>query len=239
MPRPPLSEEQLGAMRGRILDAAYAILLKDGPNGLTSRAIAEALGVAHMTLFTYFANQAAILEALAEREMAKIGAQQESFERQASDGDVAHVMRDALAFYPRFAAENPALFQLAWTMSQTGHGEAARGRTQRHVLHLSRLVQIGIARSVFQDRDPTLAAAAVFGMITFPLVMFYSGRISSPLMRDAVVGEMLDAALLYLTHAPLPGGAPRGGPAPWDGPAIGSDPETDQEQRDAPGPVPA
>lgn len=210
MARPPLNEEQRQAMRARILDAAYAILLKDGPPGLTSRAIADALGIAHMTLFTYFENQAAILEALAAREMALIQAQQETLERQAEHGDIAQVMRAALAVYPRFAAENPRLFQLAWAGPQLegGNVERARARGQTHVAHLARLMHLGIARGVFHDREPVLAATAALGMVIFPLIMFANGRIDAPPLRDALVAEMLDAALLYLTRAPASDDAP-------------------------------
>ena len=210
MPRPPLSEEQRQAMRGRILDAALAVLLKDGPHGLTSRAIADTLGIAHMTLFTYFENQAAIWEALAAREMAPIQAQQETLERRAEHGDIAPVMRAALGVYPRFAAENPELFRLAWMGPQLegGNMERAQARARTHVSHLARLVRLGIARGVFHDREPVLAAAAVLGMVISPLIMFVNGRIDTPLLRDALVAEMLDAALLYLTHAPASDDAP-------------------------------
>ncbi len=204
MPRPPLSEAQLQAMRTRILDAALDILLKEGPHGLTSRAIARALGIAHMTLFTYFENQAALLAALAEREMAPIRTDQQRLERQAEDGDIVRVMRDALALYPRFAAEHSRLFQLAMAGPQLEGGSAdrARARSQTHVTHLARLVQVGIARGTFHPHDPVLAASAVMGMVAMPLLLFATGRIASEDQRDALVAEMLEAALLYLTVPP-------------------------------------
>lgn len=204
MPRPPLSEEQLQVMRDRILDAAHGILLADGPQCLTSRAIAHALGIAHMTLFTYFENQAALLDALAARVATPILAQQEYLERQAEHDDIARVMRAALAVYPRFAADQPALFQLAW-MGPAPEDDSvarARARAQRYVAHLARLVRLGIDRGVFQDRDAGLAAAAVLGMVTFPPIAFATGRIDSAALRDALVAEMLDAAMLYLTLPP-------------------------------------
>jgi AcrR family transcriptional regulator len=206
-----LSEEQLQVMRDRILDAAYDILLADGPQALTSRSIAHALGIAHMTLFTYFENQAALLDALAGRASAPILARQECLERQAERDDIALVMRAALAVYPSFAAEQPALFQLAWMGPplEGGSVERARARAQSYVAHLARLVRLGIDRGVFQDRDPDLAAAAVLGMVTFPPIAFATGRIDSAALRDALVAEMLDAAMLYLTLSSALGGRGR------------------------------
>jgi AcrR family transcriptional regulator len=213
MPRPPLNDEQVQAMRTRILDATLSLLLKVGPRGLTSRAIADILGIAHMTLFTYFENQAAILEALSAREMAPILMRQEALEREAEHGDIYRVMREALAVYPRFAAEHPALFQLAWAGPQMEGGNPARARAHMHshVVHLARLARLGMARGTFHKRDPILAAAAVFGMVTFPLIMYANSRIDDLLLRDALVAEMLDASLLYLTHSPAVNDAGPGG----------------------------
>jgi len=134
---------------------------------------------------------------------------QQLLERQAENGDVARVMRDALALYPRFAAERPRLFQLAMAGPQLegDNADRARARAQTHVAHLSRLVQRGIARGTFHPRDPVLAASAVMGMVAMPLLLFATGRIASEDQRDALVAEMLEAALLYLTVSPAAAGA--------------------------------
>ncbi len=71
MPRPKMTPAQLEATREQILDTALAILQESGPEAITSRAIAERMGVAHMSLYTYFENQAAILRALSTRELAR------------------------------------------------------------------------------------------------------------------------------------------------------------------------
>ena len=57
MPRPKKTEEEIHAMREKILDVTQTILEEDGPEAITSRAIAERLGMSHMSLFTYFENQ--------------------------------------------------------------------------------------------------------------------------------------------------------------------------------------
>jgi AcrR family transcriptional regulator len=202
MPRPRATEEHIEAMRERILDAAYAILLEKGSQALSSRAIAEEVGVAHMALYTYFENQQAILQALAEREALKMREQQEQFERRANSDDIVEVMRAALSFFPAFERDNPNLFHLSWVLPQQlpERMEHAQSLTQSNVEHLADLVQRGIEQGVFTKRDPRLAAAAAFGMVTFPLILFHSGRIPSPQQRDRLVAEMLDAAITYLRH---------------------------------------
>ena len=54
MPRPKKTTVEIESMRGQVLDTAFAILQSEGSEAITSRAIAERLGVAHMSLFTYF-----------------------------------------------------------------------------------------------------------------------------------------------------------------------------------------
>ena len=122
MPRPRKTETELADMRARILDAAYQVLLERGYQGLSARAIAEKLGVAHMALYTYFPNQAAILQALAEREMAAIHAQQECFERRAESEDIVHVVRGRAGILPRVRAETSAGLR-----ASLGAAAAARG----------------------------------------------------------------------------------------------------------------
>lgn len=52
MPRPRLTEEERQAMRNRILDAADAVALENGPRAVSSRSIAEKMGTSHMVLYS-------------------------------------------------------------------------------------------------------------------------------------------------------------------------------------------
>ncbi len=200
MARPKKTETQLAEMRKRILDAAYELLKEQGHPGLTSRAIADRLGVAHMGLYTYFPNQAAILHALSEREFGNIQTKQQKIEQLAESQNIVDVMRTALAFFPQFEKKNPDVYHLAWMIPLTAVDNIAHAqmRAQSNVQHLARLIEIGINQGVFEKRDPWLAAAAVFGMINTPLILFHSGRLASAAMRDKLVAEMLDAAIRYL-----------------------------------------
>jgi AcrR family transcriptional regulator len=58
-PRPPLN-------RDRVVDAALAIVDRDGLEGLTMRRLAAELGVEAMSLYHWFPNKAAILDGLVE-----------------------------------------------------------------------------------------------------------------------------------------------------------------------------
>ncbi|RPH61199.1 MAG: TetR/AcrR family transcriptional regulator [Chloroflexi bacterium] len=200
MPRPKMTPAQLEATREQILDTTLAILQESGPEAITSRAIAERMGVAHMSLYTYFENQAAILRALSQREMTKWQAQQQVFAQRAATEDITSVVEGLLRLVITFACENPNLYRVAWVMPEVG-GETpaeSRQRMQATVGQLATLLQKGMESGVFEPRNPFLAAGTVLAMVNAPFIFFYSGKMVDPALRDQMVDEMLSAALGYL-----------------------------------------
>lgn len=200
MPRPKKTPAQLESTRELILDVALAILQEQGPEAITSRAIAERMGVAHMALYTYFENQAAILHALRQREMAKWHASQQVFNQRSETEDIPAVVEDLLRFFISFARENPNLYRIAWVMPEVGGEtpEENRQRMQATVGQLATLLQKGMRSGVFEPRNPFLAASTVLAMVNTPYILFHSGKLVDPVLRDQMVDELLLAALGYL-----------------------------------------
>ena len=199
MPRHKQTEEERDAMRARILDAAHELLLEQGPDALSIRAIAERVGVSHMVLYTYFESHAALVQALRARIREWRKAWRAAQLQRAETGDVAAVLREALVFYTTRATEHPRMYKFMWVQpaSKISHRDLCH-QFQCHLRHLTQLVQIGIARGVFADRDPTVAAATVFAMIHAPLLLYHNGRLVDAALRDQISAEALAAALGYL-----------------------------------------
>jgi AcrR family transcriptional regulator len=200
MSRPKKTPIQLKATREQILDTALAILQEQGPEAITSRAIAERMGMAHMSLFTYFKNQAAILASLREREMSRWHAQQDGIQQRAQSEEISKVVQELLELYIDFARENPNLYRLAWVMPEVGFEslDENRQRIQATVGRLAALIKLGMERGTFERRDPFLAAGTVLGMVNMPHILFHSGKLVNPAMRDRMVKEVLSAAIAYL-----------------------------------------
>ncbi len=200
MPRPKKTDAELDAMREQILDTALAILQEEGPQAISSRAIAERMGVAHMSLYTYFENQAAILRALRQREMTKWQSKQQFFNQRAETEDIALVVEDLLRFFIAFARENPNLYRIAWVMADVG-GETPEENRQRMQVtagRLATLLQKGMESGVFEPRNPFLTAGTVLAMVNAPFILFHSGKLVDPALRDQMVEEVLSAAIGYL-----------------------------------------
>ncbi len=200
MPRPKQTEEERDVMRERILDAAYDLLMEQGMDALTTRVIAERLGVSHMVLYTYFENHDALVQALRARLREEREAARAEALRQAENGDVAAVMRESLARYAQSAKEHPKMYTFMWVQPIAAKSACPEPHRpfQGNVRYLAQLAQLGMERGVFVKRDPTLAAATVFAIIQAPLFLYLNGRLTDEALRDQMSAEALEAAMGYL-----------------------------------------
>jgi AcrR family transcriptional regulator len=82
--------------RGQLFGAAERILLRDGPGGLTSRAVTAEAGVAKGVLHRHFADFDAFLAELALDRVGRIGAQAAALRATAGSGTVAANLAVAL-----------------------------------------------------------------------------------------------------------------------------------------------
>jgi AcrR family transcriptional regulator len=82
--------------REQLFDAAERVLLRDGPNALTSRAVTTEAGVAKGVLHRHFADFDAFLAELVEDRIARIDAQAAALADCAGAGTVVGNLTDAL-----------------------------------------------------------------------------------------------------------------------------------------------
>jgi AcrR family transcriptional regulator len=82
--------------RGQLFDAAERVLLRDGPGGLTSRAVTAEAGVAKGVLHRHFADFDAFLAELALDRIARIGTRAAGLRATAGSGTVTGNLAAAL-----------------------------------------------------------------------------------------------------------------------------------------------
>ena len=109
MPR-TLSPADLEAFRTRLCDVAEKLFAAHGPDAVTLREMAEALGVSSMTPYRYFKDKDAILAAVRTRAFNRFALAMES----AKDGSKAQSGNA----YLDFALANPAAYRLMFDVSQ-------------------------------------------------------------------------------------------------------------------------
>jgi AcrR family transcriptional regulator len=108
MPR-TLSPADLEAFRTRLCDVAEKLFAAHGPDGVTLREMADALGVSSMTPYRYFKDKDAILAAVRTRAFNQFAAAMESAQSaKARTGNA----------YVDFALAHPAAYRLMFDVSQ-------------------------------------------------------------------------------------------------------------------------
>lgn len=201
MPRPKLTQEEIAAMRERILDAAGELLHEEGPDGLSIRAIADRVGVSHMVLYTYFENRDALFTALRDRHRQRIEAQHADLLTRARNGDPVAVIRSLLEDYARFARRNPTMFRFVWA-ALYGAPDCApaahRSRVRDEIGFLRDLIQIGIDQGCLAERDAATAAIVLTGLVTGSLTMAHQPGLFDEGTLEQVEDELVSAGMTYL-----------------------------------------
>lgn len=109
MPR-TLSAADVESFRSRLCDVAERLFAAHGPDGVTMREMADALGVSSMTPYRYFKDKDAILAAVRTRAFNRFAGAMESA-RQAGKTKSGNA-------YVEFALANPAAYRLMFDVSQ-------------------------------------------------------------------------------------------------------------------------
>src|SRR5215831_5832531 len=91
-----------GNLRAEALKAAARLVAERGHEALSLREVAEAVGVAHRSLYNHFEHREALLDAVAT----------EAYTRLAAKVTKAKTAADYTAAYVRFALKNPKLYAL-------------------------------------------------------------------------------------------------------------------------------
>lgn len=162
-----------GGLRPRLIEAAIALLDREGEGGMTLRALAKATGVSAMAPYRHFPDKAALLAAVAEAGFAELAAALAEADR--ATPDKAALVAQGLAYF-RFAQARPALFRLMFGGTPVcdappkQYGEAF-GTLSRRVASLA-------------ADDPGPATLAAWGVVHGLATLALDGKLPA---QDAVV----------------------------------------------------
>lgn len=176
--------------RGQILEAARALLAKDGFEAMNTRAVAQRAGVAAGTVFLHFPDKVALVEALLHDH---IEAALEDALRALPRGDlVAQLTHVAAGLYAAYDA-NPALSRvyLRETLFAPGSGTRPLAKQlRRFEAWAASRCEEAAARGEIEPMAPQLAFTAFFSFYFAALVAGLRGDLGA----DARI-SMLEALL--------------------------------------------
>ena len=149
--------------RDRILDAATETLRRFGPEKTNVVDVARALDVTHGSLYRYFPDKRALLDAVVERWLRRLcdGLPGIAASPEPADARLQHWLLALIALKQEFALQDRELFA-----AYNQIADLARAVIERHIADLLGqivgIIQSGIAAGVFREQDAAAAARSVF-----------------------------------------------------------------------------
>ncbi|MEP9374594.1 TetR/AcrR family transcriptional regulator [Mesorhizobium sp. KR1-2] len=117
-------ERQKALLRAELLEAAHELVKEEGYEGLTIRKLAQRVGYAPMSVYSYFADKHAILLALAEDAFETLARRME----QDVPAEPLAALRKIMEEYAVFALENPNEYRTVFMTFMTRDPEELGGR---------------------------------------------------------------------------------------------------------------
>ena len=203
-------EKQKAELRSELLDAAHKLVKEEGYEGLTIRKLANRVGYAPMSVYSYFADKQDILFALAEDAFETLA---RNIEAHPSD-DPIEALRAVMTEYAAFGLGNPNEYRTVFMTEKTklpegrSHEEMEEGNPAMKAL-ISR-VEACVAAGKLQG-DPRAIATMLWAvghgtislLITFPFYPFGDPEAFVKRMCDATLATLSTQNVPPLTETPV------------------------------------
>lgn len=193
MPR-VLSTEDVEDFRRRLCVAAEALFAEHGPEAVTMRELATAMGVSPMTPYRYFKDKDAILAAVRTAAFARFAATLEAAVDKA--GDPVAWSRQAGMAYIDFALAQPQAYRLMFDISQPTEGDypdlqAALTRARRTMtVHVEAMIQAGLL-----EGDAELIGHMFWSVLHGMLMLQITGKLA-PSIDPLALRRLIFSTLL-------------------------------------------
>ena len=187
--REPVQERSRRTVQ-RILSAAEEIIAADGVDAVTTRAIAERAGVAAPSLYRFFEDRDAILDALLEEMLAELETAVQEAERDFSGDSIEAFMRLEFELYVAYYERHPSLARLWFD-----------GRVSPAVVELVRKRNHAAAQRVRRMLTEAGLVPATTPPLVFDLLIEYGDRTLDIAFRHGgrPNRQVIDAGIAALT----------------------------------------
>jgi AcrR family transcriptional regulator len=196
-----VAEERRERTRSSIVEVAARLLRDEGAAAVTTRAVAQAAGMQAPTIYRFFEDKEALLDAVAEHVLATYVS---SKEVAAGDADPVADLRAGWHAHISFGLANAALFGLLTDPARGGRSPAAEAGLEVLRARVHRVAGTGRLR-VPEARAVALIHAAGVGTVLTLLSSAPSER--DPGLADAMYDSVLRTILA--DAPPLPAADPR------------------------------
>jgi AcrR family transcriptional regulator len=175
--RPRRDTYRHGNLRSAALQAATRLVAKGGHESLSLREVAEAVGVAHRSLYNHFEHREALLDAVAT----------DAYARLAALLTKAQTPQDYIAIYVRFALKNRAIYAL---MTSRPHATMKNNPPLQRAAHLVITEAMRIfCRDIESPIERRRAVMRVYIMLYGGISLYAEGILDQP-SEQALIAEL-------------------------------------------------
>ena len=164
-------------LRDRIFEAAQEIYLREGPDGLSMRRVAEAVGVSAPAIYRYFANKEALLNEIVMHGLKIL----ESYVEPALAAPTPYEkLTRAIDQYLEFALGQPRYFDFAFLAPSRDISIAGDDVTQHNWItfqHVRDQVAACIDDGTFREGSPMEVAITIWGEVHGLVILWRTGRL--------------------------------------------------------------
>jgi AcrR family transcriptional regulator len=185
----------------QIVDAALRILQKEGPDAVSMRQIARAVGVTPMALYHHFPNRDALLQAATDQEFEKLA---RSITRLSATGTTESQLRKVMDCYCDYAFTHPRIFDYVFSHPRAGarrFPEDFKARRSPTLNRVADIVESGMERREIRQGDVWEIALQVWALVHGYVVLFRGGRFS---LSQEDLRQLCHRSLRRLMHGLKP-----------------------------------
>jgi AcrR family transcriptional regulator len=173
-----------GDLRAALVEAGLKLIEERTVDDLSLREVARAVGVSATAVYRHFPDKAALLRALADAGLERLGAAQRAAS-EAAGGGKAGFQATGRA-YVRFALANPGLFRL--TFANVAPGDAMPWREKND--DASRLLRENTEKVAGEAKEARLLALRSWALVHGLAVLMLDGQVPAD---DAIIDAVLTA----------------------------------------------
>ncbi|MDB5977447.1 MAG: transcriptional regulator, TetR family [Nevskia sp.] len=166
----------------RISEIALALLQNQGPEAVTMRAVAQAVGITPMAIYHHFSNREALLQAVTDREFERLAGFVEARRAKLSArAALKTVMFELMHGYIDYAVARPLLFDYVFSKERPGarrFPEDFRARRSPTMTPLADCVAAGMESGWLKKDDVWEVTMQLSGLLHGYLVLYRGGRFS-------------------------------------------------------------
>lgn len=162
----------------KILRAAHTLMDREGPDAVTMRRVAEAVGITPMAIYRHFPNRDALLKRLSDDSFAGVAVEWETGSRSA---DTLKGLMKSFEMYLDYALEHPHMFDHAFSVRRDDARRFPEDFRQRRSPTLNVIadrLSEGMRKGLLREGDPWDIAMTLWALAHGLITLYRAGRFS-------------------------------------------------------------